>query len=107
MRASCDDSSDFSKYFTDRPLPEDKSLYNYSHNNETLLLETTDIPRPKHPSILEDLYEQLEVTLSKSQVGLGAEQDLQEMCHQLLGALQKLESKVDRMEEQEKGRQQK
>jgi hypothetical protein len=100
MHLACDESSDFSKYFADRPHNDDRSLYNYSHTNETLLLETTEIarPQPKHPSILDDLYEQLEVTLSQSQIGIMAEPDLQDMCKQLLGALQKLESKVDRME---------
>lgn len=68
MHLPCEESSDFSKYFADRPHTDDKSLYNYSHTNETLLLETTEIarPQPKHSSILEDLYEQLEVTLSQS-----------------------------------------
>ena len=66
MRVSCDDSSDFSKYFhTD----DKSSLYNYStsHHNETLLLETTDIHNQKdhhkQGSLLGDLYEQLEVTI--------------------------------------------
>jgi hypothetical protein len=106
MRVSCDDSADFSKYFH----AEDKSsLYNYSssHNNETLLLETTDIhqrphPHPTHPpnsnSLLEDLYEQLEVTLSQSRAGEGEGTDLGETCRQLVGALRKLENKVERME---------
>lgn len=120
---SCDDSSDFSKYFQ----TEDKSsLYNYStsHNNETLLLETTDIHQRntannhngqhyaqghKETSLLEELYEQLEVTLEQSQMknGNAAGGELQEMCLQLVAALKKLESKVERMEEQDKGRQQK
>lgn len=62
MRVSCDDSSDFSKYF---PAEDKSSLYNYSqsHHNETLLLETTDLHgqkgHPKQGSLLEDLYEQL------------------------------------------------
>jgi hypothetical protein len=107
---SCDDSSDFSKYFQ----TEDKSsLYNYStsHNNETLLLETTDIhhrpptSHPKETSLLEELYEQLEVTLEQSQLKGEPSGNLQEMCLHLVAALRKLENKVDRMEEQDKGRQ--
>lgn len=52
---SADESTDFSKYF---PAEDRSSLYNYStsYNNETLLLETTDIQknRPAALNILEE-----------------------------------------------------
>lgn len=70
------------------------------------ILQESELERSR--SLLEDLYEQLEATVSHGELQREGEGRLEGMelygvCKQLMGTLRRLESKVERMDDSKKG----